>query len=285
MIFNKKILMSGVDYFSVEELNPYSDSTNQPNEELTRIEYGNLAKCFVEAGIEVVSVGSPLNCQDGVYTANWALCRNNKAIIANLPNIRAAETAYAIESLGSLGFEIIRVPSHLKFSGQGDALPCGNLLFAGYGYRTDLEVHEFLTDKLGYQVISLQTVPALDDNQQPIINKISGWADSFFYDIDLALSVIREDLIAWCPEAFMPSSQEIIAKLDIKKIEVDLDEAISGFACNLVSTGETVIMSAEAPKLAQALKEKGLKIIQPKITELAKGGGYIRCTSLSLDNK
>ena len=276
--------MSGVDYFSVEELNPYSDSTNQPNEKLTRIEYGNLAKCFTEAGIEVVSVGSPSNCQDGVYTANWALCRNNKAVIANLPNIRAAETAYAIESLGSLDFEIIRVPSNLKFSGQGDALPCGNLLFAGHGYRTDLEVHEFLADKLGYQVISLQTIPALDENKQPVINKISGWPDSFFYDIDLALSVIREDLIAWCPEAFMPSSQEIIAKLDIKKIEVDLDEAISGFACNLVSTGETVIMSAEAPKLAQDLKDKGLKIIQPKISELAKGGGYIRCTSLTLDN-
>ncbi len=37
-------------------------------------------------------------------------------------------------------------------------------------------------------------------------NAVSGWADSFFYDIDLALSIIKapeggqKGLIAYCPE-------------------------------------------------------------------------------------
>lgn len=277
--------MSGVDYFSVEELNPYSDQSNQPDIELSRREYSLLQDAFIDAGIEIVSVDIPRGCQDGVYTANWALCRDNKAVIANLPGPRKKESATAIRELEKLGFEIIHVPSQLKFSGQGDALPCGNFLFAGSGYRTDIEVHQLLAAELGYEVISLQTVPALNDNKKPIINKVTGWPDSFFYDIDLALSVISEDLIAWCPEAFMPTSQEIIDKLDIKKIEVSLEEAINGFACNLVSTGETVVMSAEAPSLTKSLKEHGLKVITPKISELSKGGGYIRCTSLTLDNQ
>ncbi|WP_372343061.1 hypothetical protein [Streptomyces sp. KL116D] len=34
------------------------------------------------------------------------------------------------------------------FSGQGDALPCGSLLFAGYGQRTDRRMHGVLADVL-----------------------------------------------------------------------------------------------------------------------------------------
>ena len=68
----------------------------------------------------------------------------------------------------------------------------------------------------------------------------------------------------------------------IDKIEVSLEEAIGGFACNLLSTGETVIMSDNAPGLKEQIEKRGLKTVSPKMTELAKGGGYIRCTTLTL---
>ena len=128
-------------------------------------------------------------------------------------------------------------------------------------------------------------MPELDSNGQPVINAVTGWPDSFFYDIDLALSIITPDLIAWCPEAFTPASQVKIRSLDqVEKIEVSYEEATEGFACNLVSTGETVIMSDRAPELQAAIESYGLRTITPKISELAKGGGYIRCTTLTLDN-
>jgi N-dimethylarginine dimethylaminohydrolase len=121
-------------------------------------------------------------------------------------------------------------------------------------------------------------------------NAVSGWADSFFYDIDLALSIIKapegdkKGLVAYCPEAFMPESQHILAAFDgVDKIKVSLDEAVKAFASNLVSTGETVIMSAHAPLLKQALESHGLTVLTPEVAELAKGGGYIRCTTLTID--
>lgn len=281
---NTKVLMSGVDYFSVEELNPYSNASIQPNLENTKNEYSNLQNLFRQAGIEIISVDSPINCQDGVYTANWALCKGNKAIIANLPNMRTAEIPFAKKALLELGFEIIEPPKGLRFSGQGDALPCGEYVFAGNGYRSDKEMHDFVADKLGYKVISLQTIPALDENGAPIINKITGWADSFFYDIDLAISIIRTDLIAWCPQAFDEASKDIISALPMEKIEVSLKEATESFACNLLSTGETVVMSATAPELTANIVSKGLQVLTPDMTELSKGGGYIRCTTLTLSN-
>lgn len=275
--------MSGTEHFSVQELNPYSFAGNQPDAVIAAAEHQTILEALQSAGVAVTKVPAPEGCQDGVYTANWALVRGDTAVLAYLPNMRRAETPYAEKVLSDLGKRIVKAP--YRFSGQGDALPCGNLLFCGSNYRTDPLMHEFLADELGYQVIGLQTIPALDSAGNPIINKITGWPDSFFYDIDLAISVLRTDLIAWCPEAFMPESQEKLRALDIGKIEVSWQEATEGFACNLVSTGEAVVMSAHAPVFQAALETQGLKTITPSIVELAKGGGFIRCTTLTLDNQ
>lgn len=283
MVINKTVLMSGADYFAVEELNPYSHKTDQPDLAAAKREFKEIQAALETSGVTIHTFGAPEGCQDAIYTANWALCRDGKALLASLPNMRAAEEVYAREALEAEGLEVI--PAPYLFSGQGDALPCGNLVFAGQTYRTDPRMHQVIADELGYEVISLQTVPSVNKAGQPIINKVTGLPDSFFYDIDLALSIINPELIAWCPEAFTPASQAKIHSLSLERIEVSLQEALEGFACNLVSTGETVIMSRNAPGLQNELESRGFKIITPKITELAKGGGYIRCTTLTLDNR
>lgn len=283
-LINQTVLMSGAEYFNDDyAINPYMDSSVAVDTTEAIKEHQAVAEALKSAGIEIIKTNAPAGCQDGVYTANWALVRGNKAILSSLPPQRQAEQPYAKSALESRGFEIIEPP--YRFSGQGDGLACGNYLFMGTTYRTDPRMHQFVADALGYEVISLQTIPQLDQNGEPQINAVSGWPDSFFYDIDLSLSILREDLIAWCPDAFVPKSQEIIRELPIEKIEVSLEEATEGFACNLVSTGETVVMSSHAPRLQAAIEDAGLKTITPEIVELAKGGGYIRCTTLTLDNK
>jgi N-dimethylarginine dimethylaminohydrolase len=273
--------MSGADEFGVLELNPYSDASIQPDVAVSMAEHTAIKAALEAAGVTVKQVEPPVGCQDGVYTANWALVRGDTAVLASLPGPRQSEQPYARKTLEKLGLAVIEAP--YRFSGQGDALPLGNRLFTGSHYRTDPRMHQFLADTLGYEVISLETVPATDEAGHPVTNKITGWPDSFFYDIDLALSILRDDLIAWCPQAFTAESQAKIRGLtDLDKIEVDYDEAVQGFACNLVSTGQTVIMSAHAPKYRAAIEAHGLTTVSPTVIELAKGGGYIRCTTLTL---
>ena len=280
---NQTVMMSGVDYFSVEELNPYSHKSDQPNLEQAKEEFESIKAALEASGVTVIKVDPPAGCQDGIYTANWALTRGKKAIMSSLPNMRRGEEPAARAELEKLGFDVITPP--FRFSGQGDGLPCGNLLFAGQTYRSDPRMHEFVAKELGFEVISLETIPERDEAGNPVINAVTGWPDSFFYDIDLAISILTPKLIAWCPEAFTPESQaKMHALTQVEKIEVSLEEAMKGFACNLVSTGETVIMSNHAPELKAAIEAKGLKTITPEITQLAKGGGYIRCTTLTLDN-
>jgi N-dimethylarginine dimethylaminohydrolase len=289
---NTTVLMSGADYFDDgQAINPFMDKTVKIDIAKATAEHQAIAEALKSAGVEVKTIPPPQNCQDGVYTANWALVRGEKAVLSTLPNARKGEEHYAETTLKSLGKQTFKVPGDVHFSGQGDALPCGNYLFMGTGYRTDKSAHDFVAQTLGYQVISLQTVPKKTWYGKHVINKDSGWPDSYFYDIDLALSVLRfpsqnqKGLIAWCPEAFNPQSRKILKDFDgVEKIEVGFNEAKIGFACNLVSTGETVVMSAHAPKFKTKLESLGFKVITPEISELAKGGGYIRCTTLTLNN-
>jgi len=288
-MINRTVLMSDALNFSAEQaINPYYTDAHT-NTAKAQAEHNSIRQAFENAGIEVIKVPSPTASQDGVYTANWALVRGDKAILARLPDVRKSEEEWARQHLSALGLEVIDAPEGLKFSGQGDALACGNYLFCGKGYRSDEEAQTFAAKELGYTKIQLQTVPQRDEQGEPIINTVSGWADSFFYDIDLALSIIKapteteKGLIAYCPDAFMPESRKLLEEFnEVDKIKVSLEDAQKAFACNLVSTGETVVMSANAPAFTKELERRGLNVVTPYVSELAEGGGYIRCTSLTI---
>lgn len=290
-MLNSRLLMSDALHFTSEQaINPYYFDSKTDTVRAQQ-EHDAIRTALVEAGVKVTLTPSPSTSQDGVYTANWALVKGNKAVLARLPNVRKTEEQYAKNALEALGKEVIYVPAGLRFSGQGDALPCGDFLFCGKGYRSDEAAQQFAAEQLGFTRIQLQTIPQVDENGTPIINAVSGWEDSFYYDIDLALSILRPPqdgapaLIAYCKEAFTPESQQILENLPSGLFEcilIDETEAREAFAANLVSTGDTVVMSSTAPHFTSKLKQHGFTVITPEVTELSKGGGYIRCTSLSI---
>lgn len=282
-MLNQKLLVSGAGFFADDfKINPYyGGAAIDQNKAIA--EHNAILACFQKAGIELVKVDAPANCQDGVYTANWAITKNGKAVMSRLPKARKDEEPYAKQKLQELGYEIYEVPNNMLFSGQGDSLRCGNYLFAGSGYRSEPEAQQFVADTLGLELVQLHAKPQLNEDGSIHINPETEHADSFFYDLDLALSVIDDHTIAYCPEAFDEESVRKIEATPVDKIQVSLEECTEGFACNLVSTGEYAIMSNRAPKFQAELEKRGLICLTPDVTELKKGGGYIRCISLWLD--
>ena len=280
-MINQKLLVSGADFFADEfEINPYY-TDNSIDVEKAMAEHAEIVDCFKQAGIEVIQVKPPKDCQDGVYTANWALVKDGVAVMSRLPEARKGEEAYAKEQLEKLGIKCLDVPDDYLFSGQGDSLRCGDYLFAGRGYRSDPEAQRFAANALGLNLIQLHTKPQLNDDGTDHINPFTNHADSFWYDLDLALAIIDEHTIAYCPEAFDDESRQKLEDIkNLDKIIVDYDECTKGFACNMVSTGKYAIMSNKAPKLQKELEARGIKCLTPDVTELKEGGGYIRCVSL-----
>ena len=292
---NTKVLMSGAEYFSDQfAINALMNSAIPVDQAMAVAEHTSIQKALESIGVQVVKVAAPPDLQDGVYTANWALVRGENALMSRLPSKRTGEEAYAENYLGSLGFKIVKLPDSVqRFSGQGDSLVCGDIVFVQSPYRTSKEAHQYLSSLLGFRkTIALQTKPSRWFGFGPAKkNGITGWPDSPTYDLDLAVAILKrpsenqKGLIAWCPEVFTSASRKIMNQFnEVDKIEVSKQEAMTSYALNLVSTGSAVVMNEGAPIFKAALESKNLKVITLSLPELKKGGGSIRCSTLSLDN-
>lgn len=293
---NKTVLMSGAEYFSDQfAINALMDSAIPVDRSKAMAEHTSIRKALENVGVNVITVDAPPDLQDGVYAANWALVRGGTALMSRLPKKRKGEEAYAAKYLHTQGLKIITLPESVKsFSGQGDSLPCGDIVFTQSPYRTSKEAHPFLKSILDFRTtIALQTKPSRWFGFGPAKNNnVTGWPDSPTYDLDLALAILkwpsdnRKGLIAWCPKVFTRSSQKILQQFnEVDKIEVSKRETMNAYALNLVSTGEAVVMNADAPKFQADIEAHGLRTYTLELPELKKGGGSIRCTSLTLDNK
>ena len=262
---NGQLLVSDATHFRVDyEINPYMHTDVQPDRAIAVAEHEAIVAAHRAAGRRVEYVASAPECPDMVFTANAAVVRGDRAVLASPPPERKAELPYLQDWLIQYGFDVIEAP--YPFSGQGDALAYGDLLLAGYGQRTDRRMHALLARALGYEVVPLRTVSPR------------------WYDLDLAVAVIDAGrILAYCPQALDEPSRRCLRGLGSDLIEVSVDEA-ARFALNLVSDGTTVTMARGAPRLAAALRARGLRVVELDTTELAKGGGGIRCPALTLDN-
>jgi N-dimethylarginine dimethylaminohydrolase len=292
-LINTKVLMSGAEFYNNEQaINALMNAKDIVNRQKACEEHQVICDTLRSIGIEVIKVKAPENCQDGVYTANWGLVINGTVIPSILPNIRQPEEPYALQVFKNLGLKIKELPQEVSaFSGQGDCLVCDDYIFCQSPYRTDRKAHNYLRQFFPNKtVVSLQTKPKRWFKfGPPKKNKITGWVDSPSYDLDLALAVIRPGnateppLIAYCPSLFIRKSRRILNSLtNFQKIKVSHKEAIKDYALNLVSTGKKVVINSGTIHFKSELEKQKLEVIELNLPELKKGGGSIRCCSLSL---
>ena len=75
-------------------------------------------------------------------------------------------------------------PRDINFEGAGDALFCGETLFAGYRFRSDVRSHQWIGERLGVEVLPLELV------------------DPRFYHLDTCFCPLAPDLALYYPGAF-----------------------------------------------------------------------------------
>jgi N-dimethylarginine dimethylaminohydrolase len=253
------------DFFRIAyHINPYMHTSVQPDPVKLTPEYAAIVASHEALGRTLHFIEPDPAWPDMVYTANVALVRGRKAVMAYLPKERAGEVKLAKAWLQAHGFETFDCP--VMFSGQGDALPTGTgAVIKGRGWRSHPDSDQFVANMLGYEIIPVQSISA-------------EW-----YDIDLSIGVIKPGVIAVCLDTLDDASQErLAARSDLRIIPVSLEEAQKA-ALNLVSDGTTAIITTGVPDMAAALRAEGLIVVERSIHELWKGGGSIRCTALALD--
>jgi N-dimethylarginine dimethylaminohydrolase len=256
------------DYYGIEyEINPWMSRVRPSDRALAGKQWAALKAILEMAGATVALQPALPQLPDLVFTANAALIYRNQAILARFHHPeRQGETPHNAAWLRAAGFETIELPEEHDFEGAGDALFCGDTLFAGYRIRSHARSHQLLASMLGVRVIPLELI------------------DGYFYHIDTCFCPLAPGIALYYPGAFDDYGRSALAAHIETLIPVSEDEARS-FACNAVVIGRTVVTNTGCPQLHDDLRAQGFEPRATPLSEFVKAGGSAKCLTLRLDGE
>ena len=262
------ILMCPPDFYGIHyEINPWMDMSRQAEHAVAVQQWTALHDHILAADARVSLLAPVEGLPDLVFTANAAMIYRNQALVSRFRHRqRQGEEPYNRHWFGENGFDIVDVPENFSFEGAGDALFCGDTLYAGYRMRSDASGHQQIGRMLGCRVIPVELV------------------DARYYHLDTCFCPLAADEAIWYPPAFDEYGQRAIREHVPKLIEAERAEA-ERFACNAVVIGKYVITNTGCDELQNALAARGYQPVSTPLDEFVKAGGSAKCLTLRLDGE
>lgn len=262
------ILMCPPDYYGIEyEINPWMSRSRQSDRDASRAQWQALHDLLASLGADIRLLEPVKGLPDLVFTANAGLVWREKVFLSRFRHeARQGETPIDDIWFRSQGFETITLPPDWNFEGAGDALFCGDTLFAGYIIRSDAGAIQWLAGEMNCRAIPLQLV------------------DDYYYHLDTCFCPLAEGLAIYYPPAFDDYAQKALEQHIPRLIPVRQEEA-ERFACNAVVVGKHVVTNTGCPKLAEDLKAQGFEAHATELGEFIKAGGSAKCLTLRLDGE
>jgi N-dimethylarginine dimethylaminohydrolase len=262
------ILMCAPDFYGIHyEINPWMDVTRQANHALAVEQWRALREHILSCGARVSVLTPVKGLPDLVFTANAAMIFRKQALISRFRHRqRQGEEPYNRRWLSEYGFEILEAPENFSFEGAGDALFCGDTLYAGYRMRSDAAGHQQIGSMLGCRVIPVELI------------------DARYYHLDTCFCPLAPGEAIWFPPAFDDYGQLAIRTHVSNLIEAEQAES-ERFACNAVVIGKYVITNTGCDHLHAALSARGYNPIATPLDEFVKAGGSAKCLTLRLDGE
>lgn len=264
-----RILMCPPDHFTVEYvINPWMDgNAGHMSRERAADQWGIL-RHVVSQVAEVVVMEPEPGLPDMVFSANAGIVYGQAAMASHfMPKERRGEEIHFKRWFADNGFELYPLPEDIGFEGAGDCLidRGGPWVWAGYGFRTEIEAHAHLAKFFDLEIVSIRLV------------------DERFYHIDTCMCPLAGGYLLYHPPAFdEPSRAEIERRVPKeKRIPVSMENA-GHFACNAVNVGDRVFLHRTTGRLIDALEERGFLVVQVSLTEFLKAGGSAKCLTLKL---
>jgi len=262
------VLMCPPTYFGIEyEINPWMSRARQADRELAERQWESLRQMLIERGA-LVSLQTPVpGLPDMVFTANAGLVYGRAVVLSRFRHPqRQGEHAHDARWFQQRGFTVLDLDAESYFEGAGDALFCGDTLYAGYRSRSDMKSHQRVAELIGQSVLALELV------------------DPYYYHLDTCFCPLAAGVAAYFPPAFDQYGRQVIQAGIATLIEVSEEEAKS-FACNAVVVGKSVVTNTGCPEFHQALREHGFDPAATPLGEFVKAGGSAKCLTLRLDGE
>lgn len=265
-----RILMCAPDHYDVDYvINPWMEGNIHKSTRDRSVEQWKQLHDTIKERAIVELVEPQKGWPDMVFTANAGLVLGDNAIVSRFYHKeRQGEEPYFKEWFAANGFNVFELPKDLPFEGAGDALfdREGRWLWAGYGFRSELDSHPYIAQWLDTEVLSLRLI------------------DERFYHLDTCFCPLTGGYLLYYPPAFDAYSNRLI-ELRIpqeKRIAVEEPDAVK-FACNAVNINQTIIMNQISESLQQRLTDVGFEVVQTPLSEFLKAGGAAKCLTLRVN--
>jgi N-dimethylarginine dimethylaminohydrolase len=263
-----RILMCPPDHYGIEyEINPWMNLEVNADHEVAVTQWTNLRHLLSEVGADIATLAPVKGLPDLVFTANAGLVFRQQVILSTFRHRqRQGEETWFRQWFAEHGFEVLDLGGKWSFEGAGDALFCGDTLFAGYRMRSDAAGMQHIGNLLGVRVIPVELV------------------DSRYYHIDTCFCPLSPEEAVWYPGAFDDYGRRAIEAAVPHLVEVATAEA-ERFACNAVVVGRHVVTNTGCPRLHEELELRGYHPVATPLDEFVKAGGSAKCLTLRLDGE
>jgi len=262
-----RILMCPPDHYDVDYvINPWMEGNIHKSSRDRAVEQWQGLYHIIKDRAIVDLIQPQKGVPDMVFTANAGLVLDKTVVLSRFYHKeRQGEEPFFKEWFLQQGFLVHELPKDLPFEGAGDALfdREGRWLWAGYGFRSELDAHPYLAKWLDVEVLSLRLM------------------DERFYHLDTCFCPLLDGYLMYYPPAFDAYSNRLI-EMRVpaeKRIAVNELDAVN-FACNAVNVNRTVILNKASASLRQRLERLGFELVETPLTEFLKAGGASKCLTL-----
>lgn len=259
-----QVLICPPTHYGIEyEINPWMSKARQVDSSKAMQQWQAFRQALEAVGVDIHVVESGQDTPDMVFTANAGLVVGKTAVLSHFHHSeRQGEEPLFERWFSEHGYTVVKpCRDGESFEGAGDALPIGDVIVAGYGFRSDATVYDAISQAVGKRIVTCELV------------------DPYFYHIDTCFSPINDKQAVIYRAAFTDAAISKLEAEGIELLDVPASEA-KHFVCNMVTVGKQIIMPAGCPETKAMLEGMGYSIHEVEVTEYIKAGGACRCLTL-----
>jgi lysine-ketoglutarate reductase/saccharopine dehydrogenase-like protein (TIGR00300 family) len=262
-----RFLMCAPDHYDVDYvINPWMEGNIHKSSRDRAVEQWQKLHYVLKDHAIVDLVAPQRGVPDMVFTANAGLVLGDTVVLSRFfHKERQGEEPYFKQWFEEKGYKVHELPKDLPFEGAGDALLDreGRWLWAGYGFRSELDSHPLLAKWLDIEVLSLRLM------------------DERFYHLDTCFCPLSGGYLLYYPPAFDSYSNRLIEMRVAPEKRIAIEEADAvNFACNAVNIDHVVVMNKASEALKKRLADVGFQVIETPLAEFLKAGGAAKCLTL-----
>lgn len=211
-------------------------------------------ECLKELGLKVVSLPAEPGLADCVFVEDTAIVVDEVAVIPRMgAAARRPEVKLTAETLANFR-SLLFINGHGTLEG-GDVMRIGRTFYVGVSTRTDrngITQLQKLLAPYDYQVFPVEVTSCLH--------------------LKTACTYLNRNTIL-----ANPSWVDISTFRDVDVIETFPTEP---WSANSLSVGDSVLLPASAPRMAELLRQRGFNVLTLDISELEKAEAGLTCLSI-----